>query len=92
MAEELKNTLSKLLDRYRLSEPLASFDIIDSWEKIMGKVIASRTTKVFIRNKKLYIYLDSAVLRNEMLYAKEMVIKLVNEHAGKLLVEEVIIY
>lgn len=58
----------------------------------MGKVIASRTTKVFIRNKKLYIYLDSAVLRNEMLYAKEMVIKLVNEHAGKLLVEEVIIY
>lgn len=92
MAEELKDALSRLLDRYRLSEPLASFDIVDSWEKIMGKVIAKRTTKVFIRNKTLYIYVDSAVLRNEMLYAKETVIRLVNEHAGRPLIHEVIIY
>ncbi|MBI3232926.1 MAG: DUF721 domain-containing protein [Bacteroidetes bacterium] len=92
MAEELKDTISKLLDRYKLAEPLAKFDIVNSWEVIMGKVIANHTLKVYIRGKVIYIHVDSSALRNELEYAQSTIIKLVNQHSGRQLINEVVLY
>ena len=92
MAEELKDTLAKLLNKYKLAEPLAKYDIVNSWEAIMGKVIAKHTLKVYIRGKVMYIHVDSSALRNELVYAQDTIIKLVNDHAGNKIINEVVLY
>ena len=49
----------------------------------MGKNAASLTSKLVIKNKVLYVYLDSSVLRNELLMMREKLISRINEMAGE---------
>jgi predicted nucleic acid-binding Zn ribbon protein len=87
----IKNALSEFLDKFRLSEPLARHDIAASWEQIMGKTIARHTLKIYIRQKTLYIHVDSSVLRSELDLGKSKIIKLVNEHTGRVIVDDVVL-
>ena len=56
----------------------------------MGNAIASRTLKVFIRDKKLYVKLSSAPLRNELSMSKSKIITLLNKDFEKTVIDEVI--
>lgn len=89
--QTLKQAIELLLHTYHLKEKMAEVDIVNSWEQLAGKAVANRTKEVFIRNKKLYIRLTSASLRNDLAMAKASIIELVNERAGKELVEEIIL-
>ena len=66
----LKNVIQKLLKSYHIERKYNYALIINSWEQIMGKTIASRTTKMFAKNKILFVELRSAPLKNELYIAK----------------------
>ncbi|MBI4929211.1 MAG: DUF721 domain-containing protein [Bacteroidetes bacterium] len=85
--QPLKDAIGSFLKSSRLSGKLAEQKIIDGWEKHMGKMIAKHTKEISIRNKKLYLHLDSAPLKQELFYSREKLIKILNEEAG----EEVIL-
>lgn len=87
----LKEAIQQLLEVYHLKDKFTEVDIIHNWENIMGKMIANRTSEVFIKNKKLFIRLNSAVLKQEFLMMKANVLNKVNEHAGVVVAEELIL-
>lgn len=64
--------------------------IIQNWEKIMGTPIAKRTTNLYIRNKKLYIHLSSAPLKNELNQSKHKVVELLNKAAEDKVLDDVV--
>ena len=86
----IKQAIDELLKTYRLDGKMAEIKLINSWEKIMGTMIARHTTDIFIRNKQLVIRLDSAALRQELSYGKEKIVKLLNDAAGSQVIEQVI--
>jgi len=88
----LKEVLDRYLEVYRLKESFEETYVTAHWEKIMGKPIASRTTSVFVKNKTLYVQMDSAPLREELVRAKSKIIKLVNEELGKELVRDIVYF
>ena len=49
----------------------------------MGPGVATHTTSVKLNNKTLIIQLKSSVLREELSYGKEKIIKMMNEELGK---------
>jgi predicted nucleic acid-binding Zn ribbon protein len=53
------------------------------WTKMMGPGIATHTTSVRLQNKTLIIQLSSSVLREELSYGKEKIIKMINEELGE---------
>lgn len=63
--------------------------VITDWENIMGKTIASRTTKLFFKEKTLFVQLSSAPLRSEMQNSKAQIIALIEQEIGKGEVEDV---
>ncbi|MDC1395172.1 DUF721 domain-containing protein, partial [Bacteroidia bacterium] len=63
--------------------------VINSWEKVVGTMIAQKTTKVFINNKTLYLTLASAPLKNELRYHKLVLIEKVNSYANKELIVDI---
>ena len=75
--QTLKDAIGSFLKSSRLSGKLAEQKILDGWEKIMGKMIAKHTKEISIRNKKLFLHLDSAPLRHECVYSREKSIKMV---------------
>jgi hypothetical protein len=78
----LSEVIDKLMRAYRLDGKMKELDIIDSWPEMMGIAVSNRTTKLTIKNKTLYLTMDSAVMRDELLHGKQIIIHRINEKAG----------
>lgn len=85
----LKEVINELLKQYHLSDKMKELGIIESWQKTVGKMIARHTTGIYFRNKKLYVTLDNAALREELGYAKTKLLKSLNKQAGENYIEEI---
>ena len=66
-------------------------DIVQQWEKLMGKLIAKNTQKLYIKDKKLFLHIESSALKQELTYSKSKIIEIINNESGTDLIHEVII-
>ena len=48
--------------------------VLDSWKDVVGDFINAHTLKKSIRNGVLYVKVDADSLKNELLYAKSMLL------------------
>jgi predicted nucleic acid-binding Zn ribbon protein len=85
----IKGIIREYIEALGHQNKLREINVVASWEKLMGKVIAKHTKKIYIYNKVLFVYLDSAVMRNELVMMREEIRKHLNEHAGSEIVEKV---
>lgn len=90
-ANTIKEAIDDLLNAYHLNDKLDEHRLLSSWESVMGKMIAKHTREIFIKDKVLTVRLDSAVLREELSYARSKMIKLLNDSIGKEVVREVVL-
>ena len=67
----LGEVIDKLMKAYRLDGKLKEMDVIQAWGEMMGLAVANRTKNIQIRNKTLFLTMDSAVMRDELSYGKE---------------------
>ena len=74
--------IEKLMKAYRLDGKLKEMDVLESLEEMMGKAIATRTKNLYIRNKTLFLTIDSSVMRDELSQGKTIIIQRVNDKAG----------
>ena len=88
--QTLKEAVDSMLKAYRLDDRLRQVKLIDSWEKIMGPTVANRTVEIKIFGKKLFVKLNSASLRQELFQEREKILKLLNEEAGAVVIEEIV--
>ncbi len=86
---KISDSMQQMLNRFKLKEPMARYDIMTTWENIMGKVVAKHTLKIYIKQKCMYVHLDSSVLRNEFEMSKTKIIELVNKEAKMKLIADV---
>ncbi|MEN8965412.1 MAG: DUF721 domain-containing protein [Polaribacter sp.] len=88
MAKRENNSLSiqdlmqSFIKENNLSKGMQKIKIEETWNKMMGPGIASHTNSVKLQNKTLIIQLSSSVLREELSYGKEKIIKMINEEMG----------
>lgn len=61
------------------------------WEKFFGKHVADNTRDFMVRNRKLYVYVNNASLRNQLFMHREGICKRLNDEFGEEYLEEVII-
>lgn len=87
-----KDVFERYLETFRLKESFDQTYVTAHWEKIMGKPIASRTTAVFVKGNTLYVQLDSAPLREELVRAKSKILQLVNDEMGKNFVTDIVYF
>ncbi len=82
--------ISELLKNNRLEEKITETRIMASWDKVMGGHIARYTESVSVRRGKLTVHLRSSVLRNELEYARDKIIRMINEELGEAIIREVV--
>ena len=75
---------------YQLDRKFEETRLINSWGKVMGESIAKRTKKVYIHNKKMYVELTSAPLRDELSRSRSKVLGLFMAEFGQLIVDDVV--
>jgi len=87
----MKDAIEKWLDATRLRSKFDESSIIAAWPDIIGRPIANRTEKIYIHDKKLFVKVESAVIKNELVMMRQQIVSSVNEYVGKVVVEECVI-
>jgi predicted nucleic acid-binding Zn ribbon protein len=86
----LGDILQKLFDVYGWTEKMDGVRITNSWEKVVGGIFARHTTNMYVKNSKLYVFLDSSVLRNELYMERTELVKKLNFEIGKKVITEIV--
>jgi hypothetical protein len=89
--QSIKDVISELFDSNHMGGKLKEINLVNNWEKIVGKLIAKNTQKIYIHQGKLFLHIESAPLRTELTYSKSKIIDLVNKEAGEELIDDVVI-
>ena len=74
-----------------LENGLETVEVKDLWYKLMENGVANYTTDINLKNGTLYIKLKSSVLREELSYGKEKIMKLLNEKLKKDLIKKIVL-
>jgi len=89
--QSISEVIEQMLDKYKISGKMDEVHLVEIWEELMGKTIAKHTEKITIKNGKLILKLDSAVLKEELSYSKQKLMDMLNEALGKVSILEVVI-
>lgn len=83
--------IRKLMKTPRLALELDKLDAIEVWEDIIGLTLKKYITSQKISDGVLYIKLNSAVVRNELVYQKTRLMKEMNQRLGKEFIRDIIL-
>lgn len=87
----LGELIKAFYEQHRDAGYLDEVKVINSWPKVVGPFIASHTIDLYIKNGVLFVRIDSDALRNELGYSKSLLIKNLNELAGKDVISEIVL-
>ena len=79
----IEDLMQSFIKENNLSKGMQKMKVEEIWTKMMGPGIAAHTNSVRLQNKTLIIQLSSSVLREELSYGKEKIIKMINEELGE---------
>lgn len=76
----LKDLLQEYIKTMKMQTRLNEAKVINEWENIVGKAIGRMTQEIFIRNKKLFVRLNSSIAKNELMMIKDALKSKINEN------------
>lgn len=85
----IKEVMANVLQENKLQKGIDLVLIKEAWSDIMGSGVVSYTNDLQFKNGILYVKLTSSVLREELSYGKEKIVKLLNEKLNKMLIKSV---
>ena len=86
----LKEAIEQMMQVYKIKRKYEETGITQARPELVGKAVANRTKELFIRDKKLFLRIESSVIKNELLMMREQIIQKINERAKSVIVEEII--
>ncbi|MCY1489664.1 hypothetical protein D3C87_656500 [compost metagenome] len=96
MAKRLNNdssvgdVLKHIIEANKLQPGIDQIAVKEAWISLMGNGVNSYTKDVTLRKNTLYVELTSAVLRQELSYGKEKIIRMINEEFRRDIVKEIV--
>ncbi len=87
----MEDLMKDVIKENKLTKGLNQLSVKEAWAKLMGNGVVSYTSKVELTGKTLVVKLKSSVLREELSYGKEKIIKMMNEELGETLISKIIL-
>jgi len=86
--QSISDVLRSFTRENNLDRKLIELDLIKSWEAVMGKTVARYTGNLYIQNSTLFV--ETTIVRNELLMMKEEIRVRLNEIAGEELIKSIV--
>ena len=67
----------------KLKKPLLEARVVNLWQPLMGVLVNRYTEKIFVKNRVLFVKVNQAALKNELLYLQEQIIVKINKEVGE---------
>ncbi len=89
--QTIKEVISDWMEGTTVKSKLAEVNVINAWENLVGNIIARNTQKIFFKNGKLFLEIESPPLRQELSYSKSKLIEIVNKFVGEEFITDVVV-
>lgn|SRR5210317_102701 len=87
----LGDVVKNFIESNKLQKGLDKISVKEAWFSVLGKAVDKYTTDIQLDRDTLFVQLSSSVLREELSYGKEKIIRLLNKELGKELVKKLIL-
>lgn len=87
----ISDILKEFVDTNKLQPGLDKVNVKDAWAQMMGNGVNNYTTAIQLERDTLFVQLSSSVLREELSYGKEKIIKMLNESIGKEVIKKLVL-
>ena len=61
------------------------------WGELFGLTVAEATSNIYVKNRVLYVFMTSSVIRSELLSIRKQMVTTLNEHAGADVIDDIVI-
>lgn len=85
------DVLKEFIQANKLQQGMDKIDVRDAWKNLMGNGVNNYTREIMLKGSTLYVELTSAVLREELGYGKDKIIKMLNEELRREVIKDVIL-
>jgi len=88
--KSLKEAIEQMLQVYKIKRKYDETGIKASWPQLVGKSVANRTKEIYIHDKKLFLRIESSVIKNELMLMRSQIMEKINNETNSVLVEDII--
>ncbi len=87
----IEELMKDVIKENKLTKGMHQLSVKDAWSKLMGNGVVSYTQHIELNGKTLIVNLKSSVLREELSYGKDKIVKMMNEELGENLISKIIL-
>jgi len=89
--QPLKNVIEAYLNAIDFHGKRKEVRLNDAWPLVVGEAIAAKTDRLAIYKRVLFVYLQSSVIRSELMLIRKELVKSLNSKVGERLIDEIVI-
>jgi Dna[CI] antecedent, DciA len=89
--QPIQDILKEFVKTNNLESGLDKVNVEEAWVNLMGNGVNNYTTAIELKREVLYVKLSSSVLREELSYGNEKIIKMLNEALGKEVITKLVL-
>ena len=78
----LGSFLQESLKDFGIEKKLEETKVFQAWNALFGVSMEKYMNKVFVKNRTLFVEITSSVLKQNLLYQKDLLIEKINQHIG----------
>lgn len=78
----LGNFLQESLKDFGIEKKLEETKVLQAWNALFGVSMEKYMNKVFVKNRILFVEITSSILKQNLLYQKDLLIEKINQHIG----------
>ncbi len=86
----LGDALKSYVEAMKMTSKLQEVSLIGNWKNVVGNTIAAATKEIYIKDQKLFVKIDSSVIRNELLMVKDGLRDRLNEECKAEVIQEIV--
>ena len=90
-AIHIGQAIQHLLKEYHIKSKFDEANVVASWERLVGKPIAKRTKKVFVRNKVVFVELESPSMKHDLQLHKAQILEIFRKEFGADAVADIVL-
>lgn len=91
-AESIGDILRGFLDTPDSRDQLNRQKVSYFWSRVVGPEVNRHTTRRYVEGSTLHVYIDSAAIKNEMAFAANSLIKILNNEVGVSVIDKIIFH
>ncbi|MBO6881832.1 MULTISPECIES: DUF721 domain-containing protein [Winogradskyella] len=89
--QPIEDILKEFVKTNNLQSGLDKVNVREAWVNLMGNGVNNYTTAIELKHETLYVQLSSSVLREELSYGNEKIVKMLNEAIGKDVIKKLVL-